>query len=694
MQSTSVSLSTVSTSRAETTRGRLVLRTSSALYAACLAGIVATSSAAAWDNGITTLGPRFSGALGVSGDGNIVVGYEDRRGYQGGQAVRWNADGTRSGLPAHRFNMDVPELRGVTDDGSIAVGSFLMNGQRYGFYSTASSVVALESFIPNAFPWGVDAWAVTPDGSSIVGEVSGRAALWRRSGSGYAPPLDISKGTGSVAKAVSANGLVIVGWGGNVVFNSQEASVWTWDGSRYAQRFIGFLPGGRFSYATGVSGDGSVVVGGSGHFNSGPEFRSQAFRWTGGKMDGLGYIGNDTYSYALGISRDGNVIVGSSVSSPMGSDPKAFRWTRSSGMQTVEQWLADNGVAVNGQITAEARATNSDGSVVVGITRADEAFIARYGSGLLVLNAALSASLGSPGGVTQVLLSGSEMLLNGAHSLPLSYRTPKGQATVWSAGDYGWYNQNSADGNVWLGEIGGGYNFGPVQFNLSVGYSQNRQDLTQGGNVKAGGTYLFGETLIPVYGSLWGVLSGYYQWGNVDIARGYSNAGNAASSTGSPDTNTWALRARLEWDGLADLSDLRLNPYGEVSFARAKMDAYSEASGAFPAHFRSRTDNATDLRIGVNGAYPLALGNRTALVGLVEGVHRFQGQASAVSGELLGPGGFSFNFDGPSYDQNWFRAGIGVESTIAGGKAFFMVNGATRGETPSVWVSARYQLAF
>lgn len=664
----------------------------SAVYAACLAGVVATSPADAWDNGITTLGSYPAGALGVSGDGSIVVGYENWG--TPGQAVRWNADGTRSVLPAHGFNMDVPELRGVTDDGSIAVGRFVMNGDSYGFYSTASRVTALEGYLPNAFPWHVDAWAVTPDGSSIVGEVNSRAAVWRRSGSGYGRPLDINNGTASVAKAVSANGLVVVGWAQQVSKANQEASVWTWDGSRYNQRFIGILPGGRSSFATGVSGDGSVVVGGSEYFNSGLDLHPQAFRWAGGKMDGLGFIGNDTVSYALGISRDGNVIVGSSNSVAVGFDPKAFRWTQSHGMQTVEQWLADNGVAVNGQITAAAYATNSDGSVVVGTTRSGEAFIARFDSGLLVLNAALSASLGSTGGVTKILLSDSETLLNGAHSLPLSYRTAKGQATAWGAGDWGWYNQDSVDGKIWVGEIGGGYNFGPVQLNLSVGYSQNRQDLTQGGNMKTGGTYLFSEALIPVAGSLWSVLSGYYQWGNADITRGYSNAGRLTSSRGSPTTGSWALRGRLEWEGLTDLPGFHLNPYGEVSYARASSDAYSETSGAFPVHYNSRTEDATDLRIGVNGAYPLALGNRTALVGLVEGVRRFQGQSSAVSGKLGGPGSFSFDLDGPSYDQKWFRASVGVESTIAGGKASFLVNGATRGETPTVWVAARYQLAF
>jgi len=61
---------------------------------------------------------------------------------------------------------------------------------------------------------------------------------------------------------------------------------------------------------------------------------------------------------------------------------------------------------------------------------------------------------------------------------------------------------------------------------------------------------------------------------------------------------------------------------------------------------------------------------------------------------LLGPGGVSFSLAGASYDQNWMRAGIGAETMIGDGKALVMVNGATRGESPNVWLNARYQLAF
>ncbi|MBL0352025.1 MAG: autotransporter outer membrane beta-barrel domain-containing protein [Dechloromonas sp.] len=171
-------------------------------------------------------------------------------------------------------------------------------------------------------------------------------------------------------------------------------------------------------------------------------------------------------------------------------------------------------------------------------------------------------------------------------------------------------------------------------------------------------------------------------------------AGTATSSTGSPGTTIWALRARVEWEALADPAAPQLNPYGELSYARANMNGYTETGGGFPVAYNSRTDNVTDLRIGVNGTYPLDMGKKTRLLGAVEGVHRFQDNASNVNGELLGPGGFNFSFAGTSYDQTWMRASIGAETMLGNGKAVVMVNGATRGESPNVWLNARYQLAF
>ena len=367
-------------------------------------------------------------------------------------------------------------------------------------------------------------------------------------------------------------------------------------------------------------------------------------------------------------------------------------------MQSVENWLRAAGVTVASDITDTAYATNSNGSVVVGSLTDGTAFIARVtdpGSGLLALDAALASSLRSVGGVTQSLLSGSEMVLNGMHGMPLNYRVATGQSTVWGGGDWGRYTQDSdTNGNLGVGEIGGGYNFGPIQLNAAIGYSRNAQNLSATSTQKSTGTYLFGEVLTPFTPSIWGVLSGYYQWGDVDVNRGYLNAGTAASSTGSPDTGVWAIRARVEWEALADASRARLNPYGEVSYARAKMDGYTENNGAFPVSYDTRTDNGTDLRVGANASYPLDVGNKTRLLGVLEGVYRFQDNASDVTGKLLGTGGFDFSFAGANHEQLWARAGIGAESMIGNGKAVVMLNGATRGESPNVWLNARYQVAF
>jgi probable HAF family extracellular repeat protein len=96
-----------------------------------------------------------------------------------------------------------------------------------------------------------------------------------------------------------------------------------------AQRLIwlGTL-GGSKSAATGVSADGSVVVGSA--YNAAGDPR--AFRWTAAHgMQDLGTLGGDG-SEATGVSADGSVVVGRAVKTPQGSE-RAFRWTAARGMQ-------------------------------------------------------------------------------------------------------------------------------------------------------------------------------------------------------------------------------------------------------------------------------------------------------------------------------------------------------------------------
>src|ERR1035438_4649643 len=75
-----------------------------------------------------------------------------------------------------------------------------------------------------------------------------------------------------------------------------------------------WLPGDNFNYnTTGVSGDGSVVVGTSSYDTSGYGYFYRAFRWTAGSgMVGVG--GRD--SSASGVSADGSVVVGTIASNP------------------------------------------------------------------------------------------------------------------------------------------------------------------------------------------------------------------------------------------------------------------------------------------------------------------------------------------------------------------------------------------
>jgi probable HAF family extracellular repeat protein len=120
-----------------------------------------------------------------------------------------------------------------------------------------------------------------------------------------------------------------------------------------AQRltWLGTLPGGGWSWAYGVSADGSVVVGWA---ENAAGYR-RAFRWTAARgMQDLGTLGGGE-SEAWGVSADGSVVVGSAQNAA--GDRRAFRWTPAGGMQ-------DLGTLGGGE--SEAHGVSADGSVVVG----------------------------------------------------------------------------------------------------------------------------------------------------------------------------------------------------------------------------------------------------------------------------------------------------------------------------------------
>ncbi len=127
---------------------------------------------------------------------------------------------------------------------------------------------------------------------------------------------------------------------------------------------LGDLPGGQFSSgATGVSADGSVVVGmGSSAF----ALDHEAFRWTAeGGMVGLGDLpGGDFYSLARAVSGDGSVVVGYSKSA-LGQE--AFIWDATNGMRSLLDVLTnDYGLDLTGWTLMDASAISPNGFSIVG----------------------------------------------------------------------------------------------------------------------------------------------------------------------------------------------------------------------------------------------------------------------------------------------------------------------------------------
>ena len=156
--------------------------------------------------------------------------------------------------------------------------------------------------------------------------------------------------TATLARAVSADGLVVVGISSGL--SGAEAFRWTAGGGMVG---LGDLPGGSFqSDASAVSADGSVIVGKS---NSAQAPVVEAFRWAGGVMEGLGdFPGGSFGSLANAVSADGTVVAGSGNHA---TGNEAFAWRRETGLVAL-------GDLPGGLIASNAFGMSASGEVIVG----------------------------------------------------------------------------------------------------------------------------------------------------------------------------------------------------------------------------------------------------------------------------------------------------------------------------------------
>ncbi|OOY19374.1 hypothetical protein BMI86_16290 [Thioclava sp. DLFJ5-1] len=312
----------------------------------------------------------------ISADGSVIVGkaaggISNHPGVQ--RAYRWTAaEGYQDlGTVDRTATFGQSDARAVSGDGRTVVGyDRALNGSETAFRWTQETGMVSLGFLPGRTSSGND-WArgASWDGSVIVGQATG--APEGSFGASALKPFRWTEATGMEQLSIPA---------GN---------------NPYA------LDTG---YASDVSWDGRVIVGA---MQPGGIYGHRAVRWTDGTMALLGTLPEveaaqaADISEALGVSGNGDVIVG--LVNGFDSRTHGFRWTEDGGMQTVEDWLRDSGATIDAsvpgrsEITLTAVSTNADGSVVVGITRDSETYIARgNGTG----SAALPGSGDTGGGDT------------------------------------------------------------------------------------------------------------------------------------------------------------------------------------------------------------------------------------------------------------------------------------------------------
>lgn len=290
-------------------------------------------------------GFRISRGGGVSASGAFVVGEAN------GEAFLWHRDSGMIGL-GDNFS----SAYDVSADGSTVVGASDANtvyGDRVvPFVWTSGDGMQ----VLDPLSWGGSARALSPDATTIVGRSNGIAFRWTAAtgvvGLGALPGRDSSSASG-----VSADGSIVVGLSTLSSELGWEAFRWDASGGMVG---LGYLPGGVGSVAYAISADGTAIVG-----MGDSESYMEAFRWTEeGGMEGLRDLpGGDFRSEALAVSADGAIIVGYSVTSE-GSE--AFIWDARNGMRSLASVLQSQGADVTGWTLQLARAISHDGHVVVG----------------------------------------------------------------------------------------------------------------------------------------------------------------------------------------------------------------------------------------------------------------------------------------------------------------------------------------
>ncbi|HYD01392.1 MAG TPA: GC-type dockerin domain-anchored protein [Phycisphaerales bacterium] len=263
--------------------------------------------------GAVNLGVLAGGEIGaaqaseVSDDGAVVVGTSAADGSIASKAFRWTQTGGMVNLGTLAGGTS-SVANGVSGDGQVVVGySTSSDGQRAYRWTATDGMQDLGTLsgFTASLALGADA-----DGSVVVGyaQVTGsaRALRWV---DGVLEDLGLVNGyASSYGYACSVDGSVVVGRVFDIGLGGQMCR-WTQAGG---MQEIGRLDGATTAFAYGVSGDGSVVVGMSQFTGAG---NRRATMWT----EASGVRDLNVYLPTIGIDLTGWVLTDATDVSPDGT---------------------------------------------------------------------------------------------------------------------------------------------------------------------------------------------------------------------------------------------------------------------------------------------------------------------------------------------------------------------------------------
>jgi len=327
---------------------RLALLVAPALV---LIGLAAPEARSQSFTGLGVLpGGTQSAAARVSGDGSVVVGSSGSY-----RAFLW----TRAG-----GMVDLGMLPGATtaystdvsDDGSVVVGTvYATEGVRAFRWTFAGGMVSLGLPLDGGGDqeaYNTFGTAVSGDGAVVAGFSDPVNTAFRWIDAGGMLSLGTPGAGYSIARDCNSDGTVLVG---EITAGlGDHAFRWT---LQVGLQDLGTLPGGTISRAAGVSADGSTVVG---YGNAGLA-GIRAFRWTAASgMVSLGTLPGMT-SYAYGVSGDGSVVVGVLM-----SPNRAMMWTPSLGIVDLNTYFPSLHLDLTGWTLTTANGVSVDGRTIVG----------------------------------------------------------------------------------------------------------------------------------------------------------------------------------------------------------------------------------------------------------------------------------------------------------------------------------------